>query len=173
MRTTTRPAIPGLRRDVVADSSNLLGDPLTSSLVVVGLLVLCAVRRFSRGVVFCVAVLVACGVGASLKLVFDSARPSTGEAIIRDDHFAGVGFPSGHALTVTMVACAVTVLLPRLFRRTPVVTAIVVASWVWAVGCMFSRVWLGAHWFTDVVGGFALGVALTWLSAWIARRRTD
>ena len=71
----------------------------------------------------------------------------------------GYAFPSGRTTTATigygLVAVLLIVLLPT--ERRPVVIG--AAALVGAVG--HSRIYLGVHWPTDVMGGWALGV--TWL----------
>ncbi|MFG2575111.1 phosphatase PAP2 family protein [Streptomyces sp. NPDC048481] len=72
-------------------------------------------------------------------------------------HASGWAFPSGHtvtsALTAGLLIIAVCVRAPR--GRT--LLAAVAGCWAVLVG--LSRVYLGVHWFTDVLGGwlFALG----------------
>lgn len=67
------------------------------------------------------------------------------------EHFAGYGFPSGHS--AFSAACA-TVLYYQVDRKYRKYLLIIVAL----VG--FSRMYLGAHFPLDVVGGWALGVLI-------------
>ncbi|MGW3146020.1 MULTISPECIES: phosphatase PAP2 family protein [Streptomyces] len=72
-------------------------------------------------------------------------------------HASGLAFPSGHAttsaLTAGSVILAIWIRAPR--GRTPICLA--VGCWGALVG--LTRVFLGVHWFTDVLGGwlFAMG----------------
>ncbi len=71
--------------------------------------------------------------------------------LFADKPLGGFGFPSGHA---TFVAACVTVLcyqIDRKYRKYLILIAL-------AVG--FSRIYLGAHFPLDVVGGWALGALL-------------
>ncbi|MFD4985083.1 phosphatase PAP2 family protein [Streptomyces sp. NPDC058374] len=70
-------------------------------------------------------------------------------------HFAA--FPSGHAMTAT-VTCGLVVWLLHVFRvRRPVLVAAWAVAVVSVAGVGATRVWLGVHWPTDVVGGWLLG----------------
>ncbi len=62
-------------------------------------------------------------------------------------------FPSGHATTVFALATVIAILWPR--GRVLIYT---VAAWIAA-----SRIFIGAHYFTDVVVGAALGTAFPYL----------
>jgi membrane-associated phospholipid phosphatase len=61
----------------------------------------------------------------------------------------GQAFPSGHTTSVTIVAVLLGAALPRWDVRTLVL--------VWAITVGLTRVYLGVHWPTDVVGGWLLG----------------
>lgn len=90
---------------------------------------------------------------ALLKQQLARARPG--------NFYSGVesfSFPSGHATTATVLYGLVAVLLaaglPRAGRLMLYGGA---ALLIILIG--FSRLYLGVHWFTDVVAGFALGLA--------------
>jgi membrane-associated phospholipid phosphatase len=69
----------------------------------------------------------------------------------------GFSFPSGHAVATAATAIAlVLVLLPPGHRRRHWEVYAVVFAFVMAL----SRVYLNAHWFTDVVGGTLLGATV-------------
>ena len=69
-------------------------------------------------------------------------------------------FPSGHAMTAFAVAGAVALLAPRL--RWPVLTLAALIA--------FSRVYLGVHFWLDVLVGALLGLAVGLALAWSLRR---
>ena len=94
-----------------------------------------------------------------VKEVVDRPRPSLVDPVATAH---GKSFPSGHAMSSTFVYGAlVLVFLPVIGRRYRPVVIGGAAILVLAIG--FSRLALGVHYITDVVGGFVLGVA--WLAA--------
>ena len=102
----------------------------------------------------------ASGFNYVLKAIVDRSRPP--EAI-GFDALVGVpvspSFPSGHAMTAFAVAGAVALLAPRL--RWPVLGLAAVIA--------FSRVYLGVHFWIDVLAGAALGLAIGLCVAWPLR----
>ncbi|HVL99458.1 MAG TPA: phosphatase PAP2 family protein [Egibacteraceae bacterium] len=98
-------------------------------------------------------------ISAVVKLVTARARPPLSAAIV--DAY-GLAFPSGHALRAVAVFGALAFVAAAATKR----PAARVLPWgcagalVAAVG--FARVYLGAHWVTDVLAGYALGAA--WLA---------
>lgn len=73
------------------------------------------------------------------------------EVVLRDSSPVGLGFVSGHAAVVTVIATVTTPWLPHRWRWVP---------WALAAAVCLARVYVGAHLPLDVVGGAALGVAL-------------
>ncbi|MFJ9851144.1 phosphatase PAP2 family protein [Streptomyces sp. NPDC101150] len=93
----------------------------------------------------------------TLKAAVGRARPTWPDPV-DSAHYAA--FPSGHALSVLVAGGLVLWLLrlhgtrPRLRRAARAVVAVSV------VGVGFTRVHLGVHWPSDVLGGWLLGGAL-------------
>jgi undecaprenyl-diphosphatase len=81
----------------------------------------------------------------------------------------GYSYPSGHAVYFTwmsfMLAFALAPRIPPRYRWIPWV----VASLVIVLACT-ARVWAGAHWPSDVVGGFLLGLAWCSFVLWLPER---
>jgi len=103
------------------------------------------------------AALVALGIGQLVGFVFPRDRPYlVTAATVLVPHGADTSFPSDHAILVA----AVTIVLASLNRR--------LGAWLAAIGAvvLFSRVYIGVHYPTDVIGGAALGV----ISGWAALR---
>ncbi|CAM5720276.1 MULTISPECIES: phosphatase PAP2 family protein [Streptomyces] len=83
-------------------------------------------------------------------------RPRPAQADWRA-HASGWAFPSGHTTTAALAAGLLAVALTLRAPRGSTALRIAVCGWGLAVG--LTRVYLGVHWFTDVMGGwlFAAG----------------
>lgn len=73
---------------------------------------------------------------------------------------AGLSFPSGHATTATLGCGLIALIVARSSGSGRRRVAAVALATIAAVVVGATRVLLGVHWVTDVVGGWALGVAL-------------
>ena len=94
-----------------------------------------------------------------VKEVVDRPRPSLVEPVATAH---GKSFPSGHAMSSTFVYGALLlVFLPVIGRRYRLVVFGGTVLLVAAIG--FSRLALGVHYISDVLGGYVLGLA--WLAA--------
>jgi membrane-associated phospholipid phosphatase len=91
-----------------------------------------------------------------MKLIFERPRPQLPWASVLPDF----SFPSGHSMNSLVFYLAIALILWTHFGRRVGVVA-VVAAVVIAVAVGFSRIYLGYHYLSDVVGGFAAGLA--WL----------
>lgn len=89
-----------------------------------------------------------------LKLTADRERPENLHGLV----ISGASFPSGHsagsALVYGLLAALLSAVLPPRQRMPWLALA---AAWVACIG--LSRVLLAAHWASDVVAGWALGLA--------------
>jgi len=139
----------------LADVSELLGV-----LAVVGVVWVCAAVWFGgwRPMLQVVVVLAAVNLLTGwMKPVFDRPRPSGDLALTPID---GSAMPSSHALITSAIVVAVVMAdwwSSARLRRAALAAGV--------VGCLFvgvAMVYMGAHWLTDVLVGWALGVGLTW-----------
>ncbi|WP_437589807.1 phosphatase PAP2 family protein [Sorangium sp. So ce1000] len=107
----------------------------------------------------------------ALKALFARPRPSFADPLAVA---AGWSFPSGHSMG-TFVAFGMLSYLGLLFLRTlRARVALVALALGWTVAMGFSRMYLGVHYLSDVLAGFAAGTV--WLAACVsgievARRR--
>ncbi|MBV1852418.1 phosphatase PAP2 family protein [Catellatospora tritici] len=96
------------------------------------------------------------------KLALARARPEVSEALTAA---GGYAFPSGHTAQAA-AAYGLLALLISLRVRGRARVAVWLGAGLVVLLVAFSRVYLGVHWLTDVIGGAALGAA--WLVTVIA-----
>jgi membrane-associated phospholipid phosphatase len=129
--------------------------------VAVLLLVMLVYQRKSGLLCWWLVILVGGGLlDQGLKEVFQRERPHITDPVALEQSYS---FPSGHALGSAVSYGFIMYLLVA--RRPPTRSRLamvgVLVVWVLVIG--FTRLFLGLHHFTDVIGGFAAGTA--WLAA--------
>jgi undecaprenyl-diphosphatase len=107
------------------------------------------------------AVLLVGPVTSLLKEVFGRVRPDFDAGGARLD---SLSYPSGHSSGIATLVTVALVLAWPLLRRTARQWALVIGV-ILVVLVGMTRMWLGVHFLSDVVGGWALGVACTLLTA--------
>lgn len=157
--TSTIQSLDGRGYAWLADIGNVLGTSAYAVAVVVFLIAGFAVRRELGPIVFLVALVVLRSAGAGLKGLFDSNRPA-GPGIEFVGRFDGYGYPSGHAMTAAVALGGIAVLVHAFDAPAAVrwITWVLAAAGILVTS--FARVWVGAHWTTDTIGGTLFGLAI-------------
>lgn len=112
-------------------------------------------RRYRLGAGVVLAAVVSMLVAGLLKGVVGRARPPASMALV---HAGGLSMPSTDAALTSAVAMALHLGATRSHPRDRKLVAGVLAVGVLAVGLCL--VYLGAHWPTDVLAGWILGIAV-------------
>lgn len=134
----------------------------------IALVLALALRRWFREATFAVVALGGSGLlNVATKQLFARERPTLWESIAPEVTYS---FPSGHAMGSATLACVLVLLAWHTRWRWPVLVTAV--AFTVAVG--FSRVYLGVHYPSDILAGWAAASAWTaavFLVAFRARRR--
>ncbi|MEU6120433.1 phosphatase PAP2 family protein [Streptomyces sp. NPDC047123] len=139
---------------------DFLGEPVGAAVLVLAAVAGCLLRRRPRAAVFVVVgVVLTVGTGTLLKSV-------VGRTIHGDDNLS---YPSGHTAFLTALAVMTALLaLGRLRLGGAAATAFVLAVSLAAGAAMgWAQVALGAHYPTDVLGGWCIALALVPAAAWL------
>jgi undecaprenyl-diphosphatase len=150
----------------VALATDFLGEPGGAATLVAAAVTGCLLLRRPRGAVLVVAG-AALTVGATRLL-----KPLVGRTIHGADNLA---YPSGHTAFLTAFALAVALTAAgRLGLGRAAGTSLVLATALVAGAAMgWAQVALGAHYPTDVLGGWCTALAVTPATAWLVDRIAD
>jgi undecaprenyl-diphosphatase len=138
-----------------------------TTLVVVGAIVLIVRRALGAALDLVLCTSIGTALSTVLKIVVDRPRPAVGSELVRA---TGLSFPSGHAMNSTVVYGALVLVFGAgTGRGRRIVARIAISTTVALIAC--SRLALGVHYFSDVVGGVVLGA--TWLTLTPISRRSS
>lgn len=101
-------------------------------------------------------------------LVQGSRPPNIGSVTPRDK--ISYGFPSGHSTLAVVIYGFLTLMMTRAWPKTWKKQLAYAALVLFILASMTTRLYLGAHWFTDVIGGLVLGTCILSITALSYRR---
>src|SRR5262245_24540881 len=146
-------SVPGLR--VPAEALTLLGaGPPWYGLLTLLLVAVVWLAGRRAGALFLLVVALQL-VGTGFKVMVDRARPAV-DGIYVWQQLSDGSFPSGHVYSSTLVFGFLILVLERADLPPRLRRALQAACLFWIVSMGVARMAVGAHWPTDVLGGYAL-----------------
>jgi len=161
---------PSALLDVLMKGFSWLGTVYVAAIMVTVFSLVFLIFKYFREGLFVLSCLLSGGVSYVLKMLIDRPRPTTDFVrIVEETHYQS--FPSGHVLFYTaffgtLIVIAISSSILKISWKI-MITVICLAMIV--LGAV-SRIYLGAHWFTDVIGGFIVGVLFVMLTGSIYLR---
>lgn len=126
-------------------------------------------ERKPVGGVLLVAAILGHVLNLGLKTIVNRPRPGEADAVETLFATHGSSFPSGHAMTAVMFFGFLAVLIEVHVQSRPLRRWLIVMTSMLALGVCLSRVYLGNHFTSDIIGGIAAG--LLFLFAWVLAYR--
>lgn len=151
-----------LGRDITA----LGGFPILTlfTLAVVGFLAF--TRHRTLAWVFLATTLLALLLSSGLKAALDRARP---DLVPHKTQVHSPSFPSSHAMHSAATYLTLAGLLARFQQRRRLQLFVLAVAVVVVLAVGVSRIYLGVHWPTDVLGGWVFGSGIALLTLLVAR----
>jgi undecaprenyl-diphosphatase len=158
------PIGPDWFEEMVRDITALGGTAVLTLMVLAVTGFLAMTRRAHAAAAVLVSVIGGVIVGQGAKLAFARPRP---DLVPHGTEVLTASFPSGHAMMAAVVYLTLGALLARTQSGRSVKAYILAVAVILTMLVGASRVYLGVHWPTDVLAGWALGG--TWaLACWLA-----
>lgn len=156
---------PGWLQQAATDITALGGVTVLSLVSVLAVAFLLLRRRWRQAGFTAIATMGGALLGSLLKGLFARPRPEVVPHLVE---VTSLSFPSGHSLNSAIIYLTLAVMIARSFkdRTSRVFTVAVAVLLVLAIGC--TRVLLGVHYPTDVLGGWTLGAAWALLVGMVA-----
>lgn len=162
---------PGWMEEMGRDFSALGSTAVLSFVILATLCYLVLSRNFRTALFTLLAVTSGTLLSTLLKRGFDRPRP---ELVPHESIVYSASFPSGHSMMAAVAYLTLAALLARIHPQPGLKAYLLSLALLISVLIGISRVYLGVHWPTDVLGGWTVGAAwaaLCWLVyGWLQRR---
>ena len=114
----------------------------------------------SRGVIITIIVFASTLLNQALKLIIRRPRPDINPLAIE----RSFSFPSGHTMIMIVIGGILLYLLWQEKRSRGKKIIITIIITLIALSVMFSRIYLGVHYFSDIIGGITSGLLFLFIS---------
>ncbi len=161
-----RPLGPGWLQQTAVDISALGGFAVLTLLILSVVCFLLLARKYGSVLLVLVATLGGWALSTGLKGFFDRPRPAV---VPHLTHVGSASFPSGHSMLSAVVYLTLGALLARLVAKWSLKLYLIGVAALVAVLVGATRVYLGVHYPSDVLAGWAAG--LVWaVACWLTAR---
>ncbi len=164
------PLGPWWVEEAAADLTSLGGISVLSLFTVLAVSYLLLQRHRGAALRLVLGLIGAVGLSEGLKSVFERERPPVAYQAVET---LNASFPSGHALLATVFYLSLGTLVAQDLTRRRDKAWVLGAALLLAFTVGLTRVYLGAHWLSDVLAGWCVGAAWAmslWLAAWALER---
>ncbi|HZV85045.1 MAG TPA: phosphatase PAP2 family protein [Brevundimonas sp.] len=169
--TAGDPRGPWWVEEAAADLTSLGGISVLTLFAVIAFAFLLIQRKHLSAALLAAGLAGGVALSEGLKAVFGRQRPPLDFQAVET---LNASFPSGHALLSAVFYLTLGVMLTRAFPKAHLKAFVLGAAMAIALLIGLTRVYLGAHWASDVVAGWSVGAGwamVLWLVAYAIGRR--
>ncbi|MFC5344259.1 phosphatase PAP2 family protein [Brevundimonas staleyi] len=166
-----QPRGPWWLQEAAGDITSLGGIAVLGLFAIVAIGMLLILRKRLSALLLVVGLAGGVALSEGLKAIFERERPP---AVYQAVATLNASFPSGHALLSTVFYLSVAVMMTRAFPKKRLKAYVLGVGMVFALMVGLTRVYLGAHWASDVMAGWCVGAAWAmalWLVSYAVERR--
>jgi len=166
-----QPRGPWWMHEAAADLTSLGGISVLALFAAIAFGFLLIQRKRLSALLLLVGLAGGVALSEGLKAVFERARPPVEYQAVET---LNASFPSGHALLSAVFYLTLGVMLTRAFSKRRLKAFVLGSAMLIAMLIGLTRIYLGAHWATDVFAGWSVGAAWAmslWLVAYAVERR--
>ncbi len=117
--------------------------------------ILCIFKKRKIGTIIVLNLLISSSIYIILKNIIQRVRPDISQSLINE---AGYSFPSGHTTNNTAFYALLIYLICKNVKNKNICIILSVILGIIPILIGFSRIYLGVHYFSDVIAGFCLGI---------------
>lgn len=164
------PRGPWWLHEAAADLTSLGGISVLTMFAIVAFAFLLIQRKRLSALLLVVGLAGGVALSEGLKALFERERPPVEYQAVET---LNASFPSGHALLSTVFYLTLGVMLTRAFPQRRLKAFVLGAAMLVALLIGLTRIYLGAHWASDVFAGWSVGAAwamVLWLVAYGTQR---
>jgi undecaprenyl-diphosphatase len=161
-------SVPGL--DTLVMATNWLGQGVPQTLAIALLVVAAlAASGYRAEALLVLAASFARLLNTLFKAMINSPRPTIDLVGVTEEAL-GFGFPSGHAMGAVLLFGSLVIITPAVVRQRWLAIPLQMLAVLVILITGFGRVYSGAHWPSDVIGGYLWGLLLLQPLGWLYHR---
>ncbi|MCY0969229.1 phosphatase PAP2 family protein [Chryseobacterium wangxinyae] len=150
--------------DIVMKAFSWIGTVYVAAIMVFSFAAVFFIFKYFKEGLFLLSCILSGGVSYVLKMLIDRPRPTVDFVrVVEETYYQS--FPSGHVLfyTVFFGSIMIIAIYSKILKISLKILTSVLCLGMIILGAV-SRIYLGAHWFTDVIGGFIVGILFVMVS---------